>query len=154
MLNIATLYAIYEAVAKDKPLIERVVTISGDSIKERKNLMIPIGSPISEVVDFCGGLNSEDILAIAGGPMMGLSLPDLNRNTVKGSNALVFLDNSKIKKDKEYPCISCSTSAESELRLLVSVAVGQDSCSRPWTTNTDTHSLGSLSCPPINLVHP
>ena len=107
VINIATMKAIYDAVAMDKPLIERLITITGDAIKEKKNLWIPFGTTISEIVDYCGGLLSDNILAMAGGPMMGFALPALNRNTIKGNNALVFLDANKIKKEKEYPCISC-----------------------------------------------
>lgn len=107
VLNISTIYAIYEAVAKNKPLTERLVTITGNAIKEKKNLWIPFGTSINDISDFCGGITSEDVLIIGGGPMMGTSIPNTDRHTVKGINALLFLDNSKIKRNKEYPCISC-----------------------------------------------
>ena len=107
VVNIATLYAIYEAVAKDKPLIERLVTISGDAIKEHKNVWLPLGTPISHVVEQCGGLISENVLVLAGGPMMGASVPNLDQCVNKGTNSLLFLDKDKMPKDIEYPCIKC-----------------------------------------------
>ncbi len=107
VINIATLYAIYEAVAKSKPLIERIVTVTGDAIKERKNMVVPFGTSIADIAEACGGITTENLLLFGGGPMMGFTLPDLNRNTVKGNNSIVFLDADKIKKSKEYPCISC-----------------------------------------------
>ena len=107
VINIATLYAIYEAVAKDKPLIERLVTVSGDAIKEHKNIWLPLGTPISHIVDECGGIISENILILAGGPMMGVSIPNLNQCINKGTNSLLFLDKDKMPKEIEYPCIKC-----------------------------------------------
>lgn len=107
VINIATMKAIYDAVATDKPLIERLVTVTGDAIKEKKNIWIPFGTPVSEIVDHCGGLLSDNVLAMVGGAMMGFALPSLDRHIIKGNNALVLLDSNKIKKEKEYPCISC-----------------------------------------------
>lgn len=107
VINIATLYAIYEAVAKDKPLIERLVTVSGDAIKEHRNVWLPLGTPLSHVVEECGGICAENVLVIAGGPMMGASVPSLDQCVNKGTNSLLFLDKDKMPKDIEYPCIKC-----------------------------------------------
>lgn len=107
VVNIATLYAIYEAVAKNKPLIERLVTVSGDAIKEHKNVWLPLGTPISHVVEECGGITAENVLVIAGGPMMGASVPNLDQCVNKGTNSLLFLDKDKLPKEVEYPCIKC-----------------------------------------------
>ena len=107
VVNIATLYAIYEAVAKNKPLIERLVTISGDAIKEHKNVWLPLGTPISHVVEECGGITAENVLILAGGPMMGAAVPNLEQCVNKGTNSLLFLDKDKLPKEVEYPCIKC-----------------------------------------------
>ena len=107
VVNIATLYAIYEAVAKDKPLIERLVTISGDAIKEHKNVWLPLGTPISHVVEECGGITAENVLILSGGPMMGAAIPNLEQCVNKGTNSLLFLDKDKLPKEVEYPCIKC-----------------------------------------------
>lgn len=107
VVNIATLYAIYEAVAKDKPLMERLVTISGDAIKEHKNVWLPLGTPISHVVEECGGITAENVLVLSGGPMMGAAIPSLDQCVNKGTNSLLFLDKDKLPKEVEYPCIKC-----------------------------------------------
>ncbi|CRF35162.1 electron transporter [Brachyspira suanatina] len=107
VVNIATLYAIYEAVAKNKPLIERLVTISGDAIKEHKNVWLPLGTPISHVVEECGGITAENVLILSGGPMMGAAIPNLEQCVNKGTNSLLFLDKDKLPKEVEYPCIKC-----------------------------------------------
>ena len=111
VINIATLYAIYEAVAKDKPLMERLVTVSGDAIKEHKNLWLPLGTPISHVVEECGGITEENVLVLAGGPMMGASVPSLDQCVNKGTNSLLFLNKDKMPKEVEYPCIKCGRCA-------------------------------------------
>ncbi|MEI0796794.1 electron transport complex subunit RsxC [Brachyspira intermedia] len=107
VVNIATLYAIYEAVAKNKPLIERLVTVSGDAIKEHKNVWLPLGTPISHVVEECGGITAENVLILSGGPMMGAAIPNLEQCVNKGTNSLLFLDKDKLPKEVEYPCIKC-----------------------------------------------
>ncbi|PTY39131.1 electron transport complex subunit RsxC [Brachyspira hampsonii] len=107
VVNIATLYAIYEAVAKNKPLIERLVTVSGDAIKEHKNIWLPLGTPISHVVEECGGITAEDVLILSGGPMMGAAIPNLEQCVNKGTNSLLFLNKDKLPKEVEYPCIKC-----------------------------------------------
>ncbi|ASJ21332.1 electron transport complex subunit RsxC [Brachyspira hampsonii] len=107
VVNIATLYAIYEAVAKNKPLIERLVTVSGDAIKEHKNIWLPLGTPISHVVEECGGITAENVLILSGGPMMGAAIPNLEQCVNKGTNSLLFLDKDKLPKEVEYPCIKC-----------------------------------------------
>ncbi len=111
VINIATLYAVYEAVAKDKPLIERLVTVSGDAIKEHKNIWLPLGTPISHVAEECGGIAAENVLVIAGGPMMGASVPNTDQCVNKGTNSLLFLDKDKMPKETEYPCIKCGRCA-------------------------------------------
>ena len=72
--NVATIYAVYEAVQKHKPLIERVVTVTGAGVKEPKNLLTRFGTPVSALIEKCGGLPEGDVRVLNGGPMMGLAL--------------------------------------------------------------------------------
>lgn len=106
--NVATMYSIYEAVCKDKPLIERLVTVTGDAIKENKNLWVPIGTRVQDIVDYCGGITSDNVSVIAGGPMMGFTLPNLEQATVKGTGSILVIDENKRKKEHTYPCIGCN----------------------------------------------
>lgn len=105
--NVATMFAIYEAVAKDKPLIERIVTVAGDAVKEMKNVLVPFGTKIADIIDFCGGVTSDEVEIVAGGPMMGFALPNLEQTTIKGNNAILVLNKKGKKPDKEYACIKC-----------------------------------------------
>lgn len=74
--NVSTIYAIYEALKYDRPLTERIVTFTGEMLKEPQNVLVKIGTPASEVINFIGGYkDTSDIKFVAGGPMMGLNLP-------------------------------------------------------------------------------
>ena len=111
--NIATAFAVYEAVVKNKPLIERVVTISGMQIKNKKNLQMLVGTQIKDIVDFCGGMLSENInQVIAGGPMMGKAQYSLDTSIIKTTSGLLFIDNKELDSFKERPCIRCGRCVE------------------------------------------
>lgn len=109
--NTATTFAIYEAVKFHKPLMERVITVSGNGINECKNILAPIGTKAEDLVSFCGGMKEDTESVIFGGPMMGFSIPDLNVPMVKGSGGLLLL--LREKKRREYPCVSCGKCIES-----------------------------------------
>lgn len=106
--NTATLLAIYEAVYMDKPLTERLVTVSGQAVKEPKNLWVPVGTRVSELIDYCGGITEERVIVINGGPMMGFALPSLNQSTVKGTNSILVLPDRMEGETPVNPCIRCA----------------------------------------------
>ncbi|MBP7553320.1 MAG: electron transport complex subunit RsxC [Spirochaetes bacterium] len=89
--NIATVIAIKEAIVNDKPLIDRIVTISGSGIKEPKNLKVKIGTLLKEVIAECGGLKEDIKKVVIGGPMMGFAQYDLEVPVTKGCSAVVVL---------------------------------------------------------------
>ena len=111
--NVGTAFAIYEAVVMDKPLIERVITVTGNGIKEPKNLRVRIGTPFSQVIEYCGGLTQDSCSGpiypttkvIMGGPMMGLAQYTLDVPVVKGTSGILVLRGEEI--EKEGPCIKC-----------------------------------------------
>jgi len=105
--NVATAFACLEAIRNEKPVIERVVTISGRGIAEPKNLRIPIGTMINPIVEACGGFSDEVVKVLAGGPMMGRALGDLNAPVTKGTSGLLFLTRAETNLDRYSPCIGC-----------------------------------------------
>lgn len=106
--NVGTALAIYEAVKYGKPLIERVVTVTGKGIKEPKNLMVRIGTLISDVVGQCGGLVNGAVKVIVGGPMMGFAQWSLDVPVVKGTSGILVLTEDEYVSSEEYfPCIRC-----------------------------------------------
>ncbi|KAF0182372.1 MAG: rnfC [Nitrospirae bacterium] len=111
--NIGTAVAIYEAARFGKPLIERVVTVTGEGINEPKNLMVKIGTLISDVVAECGGLKDNTAKVISGGPMMGFALFTLDMPVTKGTSGILALPESEVTHvDKFGPCIRCGRCIE------------------------------------------
>ncbi len=107
--NVGTAIAVAEAVTRKKPLVERVVSITGDGIKEPKNVIARIGAPFQNLIDFCGGLSEKTAKVIMGGPMMGLTQHTLKVPVVKATSGILCLTEFSIIKNKEYPCIQCGT---------------------------------------------
>ncbi len=111
--NIGTAVAIYEALNWGKPLIERVVTISGNGVKEPRNLKVRIGTSFEEVISQCGGLvDGKEIEVLNGGPMMGIAQPTLNVPVVKGTSGITAIAADVIKSSKYEPCIRCASCVE------------------------------------------
>jgi len=107
--NVGTACAVYEAVERGKPLIERVVTVSGSCVKEPANLRVKIGTPIKDLIEQCGGLTGEPAKIIVGGPMMGIAqYSDSVPVTKATTGVLVFGKNEILNNDKWQQCISCS----------------------------------------------
>ena len=110
--NVATALAIYEAINYKKPLYERVVTVCGDAIKKQANLLVRIGTPVSDLIDECGGLTKDLGKIIFGGPMMGLSQYSKETPVVKGTSGVVFLSKKKAVAPKQAHCIRCGKCIE------------------------------------------
>ncbi len=91
VVNVATCHAVYRAVYAGQPLTERIVTVSGDAVAQPKNLLVPIGTPIGELIKACGGLRDNAWKVIAGGPMMGIAQRDLDAPVIKSTGAIVCL---------------------------------------------------------------
>ena len=107
VFNIVTTMAIYNAVYHGRPVTHRVVTVSGSGVNEPKNLLCPIGTPIRELLDACGGVKKSTFKILMGGPMMGHAQYDMDAPIGKGTNAiLAFCE--KEERTVEHPaCIRC-----------------------------------------------
>lgn len=106
--NVGTAFAIYEAVRFGKPLIERIVTVTGKGIKEPKNLLVRIGTLISQLIEECGGMKEGETKVIAGGPMMGFALYSLDVPVTKGTSGILVMSEEDIVHTKDFePCIRC-----------------------------------------------
>jgi electron transport complex protein RnfC len=104
--NVGTTKAVWEAVSQGVPLYQRAITVSGPGIKEPKNLLVRLGTPFKDVVEFCGGLTDGASLLIMGGPMMGISQWTLDVPVVKATSGILAWDTPP--PALEYACISCS----------------------------------------------
>ncbi len=105
--NVGTAFAVYEAVQKNKPLIERVVTVTGKSISKPSNFMVRIGTPISNLIEAAGGLPENTGKIIGGGPMMGKALVSAEVPVTKGSSGILILTQHEAVRKPMYSCIRC-----------------------------------------------
>lgn len=111
--NVGTAVAAYDAVKYKKPLIERVVTVSGNGVKEPKNLLVRIGTSFEDVLNQCGGVTTDGERAVLnGGPMMGISQTTLEAPVVKGTSGITVLAGREIKPSAYQPCIRCASCVE------------------------------------------
>lgn len=105
--NVASIIAIYEAVALNIPLIEKVVTVTGDAIEQPHNFKVRLGTKYQTLVNACGGFKVPPQKIISGGPMMGTALFNLDIPVSKTSSALVCLSEDEVSKNTPSPCIHC-----------------------------------------------
>ncbi|MBI5837078.1 MAG: electron transport complex subunit RsxC [Candidatus Eisenbacteria bacterium] len=110
--NVATAVAVHDAVRYRKPLLDRVVTVTGPGIREPKNVRVPIGTLLADLVAFGGGFHKGVTRVVAGGPMMGRSLPRLDIPVIKGLNGLVLLTGVSPFEGGYGPCIGCTRCVE------------------------------------------
>jgi len=116
VLNVATVSAIAEAVVFEQPLTHRVVTVTGKGVPNPGNFYVPIGMPIEELIESCGGLSEDAVKVIVGGPMMGISIGDLSTPVTKTTNAVTVLTKREIGgarlMGRQSPCIRCGRCLE------------------------------------------
>ena len=109
----ATVHAIYEAVTEHKPLYERFITVSGRGIRKPGNYKIRLGTPLSHVIEECGGLRRNDVVILAGGPMRGKRVDSLDAPIDKKVSALLFLDRKELNRRTVSACIRCGSCIDS-----------------------------------------
>lgn len=111
-LNIGSIFAVYEAVQKNKPLFERSVTVTGKSIKKPLVTKARIGTPFIELIKLAGGMPKDTGKIVNGGPMMGKAMATPDVPVVKGSSGIVIIPESEAKRGQETNCIRCAKCTE------------------------------------------
>lgn len=111
VLNCTTLAKLMEFLKTGMPLVSKTVTVDGSAIKEPKNVVCPIGTPIGEVIEYCGGCSKEPRKVLYGGPMMGITVPDLSYPILKNTNAITVLAEDAVLPEPTE-CIRCGKCAD------------------------------------------
>jgi len=106
--NVGTAFAVYQAVQKNKPLFERVITVTGKSLSKPSNFLARIGTPMQQLIEACGGLPEDTGKIIGGGPMMGKALVNTDVPTAKGSSGILIMNTKEAKRGEVQPCIRCA----------------------------------------------
>ncbi len=107
--NAATAYAVRDAVLFGRPLVQRVVTVSGSAMKNTANLEVLIGTPVNDLAEYCGGYTEDPGRTLLGGPMMGTPLGNLHPPVVKGTNGFLALTKDENEYKQPMPCIRCAS---------------------------------------------
>jgi len=111
--NVGSIATIAEVFETGYPLIERVVTVTGPGVRRPSNLIVPVGTRLRDVLDFCDGLTDDAAAIVFGGPMMGATQPDLDTPLIKGTTGVVVLTEAETRPKRTYPCIKCGSCLDS-----------------------------------------
>ena len=106
--NVGTAYAVYEAVMKHKPLIDRIVTVTGKSLAHPSNFKVRLGTPMSLLIEAAGGMPEDTGKIVAGGPMMGKALPGVDVPVCKGTSGVLLMREAEATRRPAQPCIRCA----------------------------------------------
>lgn len=106
--NVGTVYAVYEAVQKNKPLIERVITVTGQHVRKPSNFRVRIGTPVATLLEAAGGLPVNTGKIIGGGPMMGKAMIHPDVPVTKGSSGILLMPDEASKRRPSHDCIRCA----------------------------------------------
>ncbi len=110
--NVATALAVYDAVQKNKPIVDNSVTVTGECFPNQANLLVRVGTPLRYILDYLGGIPADAAKVISGGPMMGRAVSNLDAATVKGTGALLLLTEAQTRRAPESECIRCGRCAD------------------------------------------
>jgi electron transport complex protein RnfC len=154
--NVGTAAAIHDAFKYKKPLIERVVTVSGEGVKEPKNLLVRIGTSFASVLEECGGLSQDksELVVLNGGPMMGISQGTLDVPVVKGTSGITVLAADSIKPLKYEACIRCAKCVEVCPMALMPYRLGDYGLAQRLPEFKDWSGFSCIECGCCSFVCP
>ncbi|NQV72150.1 electron transport complex subunit RsxC [bacterium] len=152
--NVGTVAGVGELFLFGQPLIERVVTITGPGIKTPANLMIPIGTRLSDVVAYCDGIMDNTRQILFGGPMMGTAQRFLDVPIMKGTSGVLFLTEDKVVHREEYPCIRCQRCVDACPVYLNPSRLGALAGARLYEDMLDYHIMDCMECAACSFVCP
>lgn len=152
--NVGTVIAIAQAVVSGKPLIERVVTVTGDGVANPKNLLVRIGTPFQQLIDFCGGLAPQTNKVIMGGPMMGIAQSSLQVPVIKATSGIVCLTKKSTLEYPVYPCIQCGNCVSACPMNLLPTRIARFAEAGNLTAAEELGALNCIECGSCAFVCP
>ncbi|MGD9638315.1 MAG: electron transport complex subunit RsxC [Alphaproteobacteria bacterium] len=152
--NVGTVFAVYEAVQKNKPLIERIVTVSGKCLKEPSNFLSRIGVPFGILIDMAGGVPENTAKLINGGPMMGKTMVSDEIPVTKTCSGLLLISEKDAVRDEETPCIRCGRCSEACPAGLEPFMIASVSKIGDWERQRENHVFDCIECGSCTHVCP
>lgn len=152
--NVGTVFAVYEAVQKNKPLFERVVTVTGKKLSNPSNFLVRIGTPIANLIEAAGGLPEDTGKIIGGGPMMGKALVTPDVPVTKGSSGVLLLSREESKRKEMDPCIRCAKCVDVCPMGLNPAFLMRDSMLKDWEGCESNYVFDCIECGSCSFTCP
>lgn len=146
VINVGTAAAIARAVLHGKPLTHRIVTVSGDGVVSPKNVLVPIGAPYRDVIEFAGGLKENAARVIAGGPMMGFTLGEFAVPVTKGTSGITVLTHENLQQVEETACVRCGRCVDVCPMDLVPTRIALAARHNAWDLVRRFHAGACMEC--------
>jgi electron transport complex protein RnfC len=152
--NVGSAAAIAEIFQTGLPLIERIVTVSGEGIRRPQNLIVPVGTKLIDLLDYCGGVTDDAAEVVIGGPMMGVAQSNLDAPVTKGTTGVVVLTSEQIRGERVWPCIHCGRCLEACPVFLNPSLLGDLARSRRYEAMEELHLADCMLCGSCSYVCP
>jgi len=152
--NVGTAVAVARAIREGKPLVERVITVTGSGIKEPKNLQVRLGTLAAELLDYCGGLKESTAKLVVGGPMMGLAQPTSEIPVIKGTSGILALTKEDVHLVESSPCIRCAKCVDACPVQLMPTLIAQVSEFGDYKKAEKLYALDCFECGCCSYVCP
>ncbi|MDQ8154698.1 MAG: electron transport complex subunit RsxC [Gemmatimonadota bacterium] len=152
--NVGSLAAIAEVFDTGLPLIERIVTVTGHGLKRPANLIVPVGTKLKDLLAYCDGVTPNAREVINGGPMMGMSVSNLEAPVLKGTTGIVVLTDEEVRADTVYPCIHCGRCLEACPVFLNPSWLGDLARVKRYQDMADEHLADCMLCGSCSYVCP
>jgi electron transport complex protein RnfC len=146
MINVGTAAALARAVLRGKALTHRVISVTGEGIAKPKNILAPIGASYRNLIDFCGGLKPDAARVIAGGPMMGFTLGNLDTPVTKGTSGVTVLTDKETQRPAETNCVRCGRCVDVCPMNLVPTRLALASRGKDWDLVKKYHITSCVEC--------
>ncbi len=144
--NASTAVAVYEAVQKNKPLVERVVTVTGKKVKDTKNLLTRFGTPVSALIEKCGGLPDGDNRILNGGPMMGRPMSNLASPVMKGCSGITVISGKEAQRGEPSACIKCAKCVDACPMGLEPYLLAKQAKKKAWEAMEKNDIVSCIEC--------